>query len=357
MNKEKYKKMYVLSPKYYEKLQKQKVEVISDHPLDEMLLKILQSKEPNNYKKWLMYKNALIKFRESKDKNTLKTPANKNQENEKDITFSTPYFKKVLKENPNSYFWDSKIYNTETPVTTKPRKSVTFRRSSKDSDLFSKYRRSYNEQVNSSLDNSSSSNNSNVFDHSNTKPYFDSTRNQDKDDIFEHDPANDVNESMSEEVEKELFSLAQSTLGEKNEQNIIRLEDTLGKDFRAFENHKTRDIVAVQVEPVKNYVENDVPMSLTREEEERRDVSPVVHDINEYVSEQHTPRFIRLAESSISQSQNDFSNARSFHLRSRKIKARKLDKRGKMVKNRINQPQQGSGIEFIWKTFNQKRYK
>lgn len=383
-NKEQYKKLFVLSPKHYEKLQKQQNKIAPDQPLDQMLFKILQYNQPNVYKKWLMYKNALIKFKESKDKNTLKIPQNKVEKNAKDITFATPHLSKLLRKEP-TYYWDSDFYNQQTPVTTKPRKSVTFLKNFGESqnDLFNKYRTQDDISENDSLN----SNTGGFLNTSIEHPVFDSTRNPQINELFNKSTPNrnlqeaelfdyNLNNSNSsssskdenEDVEQELFKLAKKSFGEPNEENIVRLDDTLNKNFRVFENRKTRDLVAIEVEPVKSFVENDMPLSLQQQEEPRTSVSPVVRNIDEYTSEERQPRFIRVGETALSSeglpNENDTSRAKSIHLRNRTIKRRRsgsLSRVNYRTKNpvkkprKIQQPQQGKGFKFNWKSFNQKK--
>lgn len=361
INKEQYKKLYVLSPKYFEKIQKQsKTNQISlNQPLDKVFYNILQNKEPDVYRKWLMYKNALIKFRQTNDNNDLNFPDMKTElkTEDQDTGFRTPHFDKLLKKDP-SYYWDSEFYNNATPVTTKPsRKSVAFsdKLTKHNSTLFNEYR-SYNNAFN----DTSSSNDSSFLNRSRNSP-FDSTRNQNNEEIFDYNPNNSQN-NIDEEVEQEIFQVAKKSLGEKNEQNIVRLDDTLNDDHRVFENRKTKDIVAIEVDPIKNYVKNDIPLSLNKEVEVRTDVSPIIQKENDYNFKEYQPKFIRVATTPL-QSNNQSRQNPSLQLRSRAIKRRKSTsfiaqpKTKKTKKSVINQPQRGNGFTFNWKPYNQKRYK
>lgn len=368
--KEQYKKLYVLSPQYYDKLQKQRVKVTPDQPLDQLLLNIMQNKQPNVYKKWLMYKNALIKFRESKDKNTLKIPQVKEPEIDKNITFKTPHFKKLLKTTP-SYHWDFENI-IETPVTSKPRKSVTFPKNlnNSQSDLFNKYRKQNDDGfLNSTQEDEDDSNEIlNIFDQT-PEQIFDSTRNPELKEIFEHNLNNSSDKTKNEEIEQELFNIAQRSLGEQNEQNIVRLDNTLDDDFRAFENRKTRDLIAIEVEPVQNFVENGMQPNLRREEAPRSNVSPIIINVDEYTANEYQPKYIRMSENPLTPtttttSKTSSDKRRSIHLRNRRIEGRrsssmsriqyKRKSPSKKTKN-IQQPQSGKGFDFKWQSFNQKR--
>lgn len=367
-NKEPYKKLYVLSPEYYKKLQKQQTKLTLDQPLDEMLFKIMQNKKPNIHTKWLMYKNALIKFKELKDRNTLKIPQNKEEENEKDTSFKTPHLTKLLKNNP-SYFWDSEFDNIQTPVTSKPRKSVTFpgNLNKSQSDLFNKYRIQHN-LLNSSQEEEDDNLNKNnkEFLNQTPEPIFDSTRNQGMAEVFEHDPNKSVENITTDEIEQQLFEVAKQTLGEQNEQNIVRLDDTLDHDFRVFENRKTRDLIAIEVEPVQKFVEKAIQPSFSQEEAPRDDVSPIILNIDEYTSNEHQPKYIRLSETPLTSSAKKTSSEkrRSIHLRNRRIEGRRSSSLSRIQYKRktppkknkkLNQPQQGKGINLSWSSFNQKK--
>lgn len=358
-SKEKYKKLYVLSPEYYKKLQKQQTKIVPDHPLDEMLIKIMKSRQPNMHKKWLMYKNALISFRESKDKNTLKVPHANSDLKTKNLEFNTPHFKDILKKDP-SYYWDSEFYNDQTPLTSKPRKSVKFSSIPNTSDMFSKYRQqNVNDTLNSSSESVLEDNN---LSNDQIKNIFDSTRNPELEDLFEYNPNNSTENTSipNDEVEQELFQIAKETLGENNEENVVRLDNTLNDSFRVFENQKTRDLIAIQVEPVAEFVKKDVPISFTKEIEPRTDVGRVVQNIDEYTSREHQPTLIRLAQAPIEKSNSKKSTLRrrSLHLRNRRIEGKRSSSprmRHKQIKT-LHQPQKGKGYnKFTWSTLTQKK--
>lgn len=367
-NKEQYKKLYVLSPEYYDKLQKQQVNLILDKPLDQMLFKILKNNQSNVYKKWLMYKNALLKFRQSMIPKTAQsrpiTTKIEQQGNVKNISFATPHFKKVIEKEP-SYMWDFEQFKA-TPIQIKPRKNVTFSKSTPAQDMFSEYRKQRDIAMNSTTDDSSIADNNISFDEGDI-PSFDSTKNsQLNDNFFEYNPDqdnddDDIEENIKQEnLEEKLLELAKHSFKEKNENNILRLDDTLDDDHRVFENRKTRDLIAIEVNPVKEHLENDIPLRLNQEEAPRTDVEPIVQNIDEFTSREYQPKLIRLAQLPVSNQtktshielrNRDVKRRRSGSLAQLSYRTRPQSKKSKKTK----QPQQGSGINFSWASFKQKK--
>lgn len=349
-NREQYKKLFVLSPTYYNKLRKQyDAKVFDNHPLDQVMFQIMQNKQTNINKKWLMYRDALIKFNELKKENNFLVPE-KSLKIEEQVKkdFASPSDVTKLSKTNRSYFWDYDQYKSP------QKRRVSFAAPyNTNSKLFNTYRKSDGYELDSSMNNSDSLNKSlSVFG----SP-IDSPRNQDE--LFENDPEKNMNDSVDKEaVEEQIYNIAKESLGEANEENVIRLDDISSENYRVFTNPKTRDLVAVEVSPIQNSIKNNVHVSLRKQVEPRKDVSPVLDKSNEYEVSQRQAKFIHVGSTPIT-SINDGENRRSIHLRGRTVKRRltaSLQKERKEKKSRKNRGQQeeivsGAENQLVWDTY------
>lgn len=347
-NREQYKKLFVLSPKYFNKLRKQyDAKGFGDHPLDHVMSQIMQNNQTSINKKWLMYRDALIKFNELKKENNFLAPEKsikieeqiKNEPSASDVT-------KLSKTN-RSYFWDYEQYKT--PNVAQKRRVSFAAPYNTNSKLFNTYRKPDGYELDSTMNNSESS--------SKLQSTFDSNSNQDE--MFEFDPEKIRNDSMDKEaVEEQLYKIAKESLGETNEENVIRLDDTLGENYRVFTNPKTRDLVAVEVSPVQNSLKNNVHLSLKKQVEPRKDVSPVLDKNDDFEVSRRQAKLIHVGSTPIT-STNDGEKRRSMHLRNRTVKRRlttSLQKERKEKKSRKNRDQQeemilGAENQFVWDNY------
>lgn len=344
-NKEQYKKLFVLSPKYFNKLKQQYDPKIDDnHPLDHIMFKILQNQQININKKWLMYRDALLKYNELKKENNILVSEKSlnNKEQLKKDEASPSDVTKLSKTNP-SYIWDYEQYKT--PFSSQQRR-VSFAPSyDTNSKLFNTYRKPDKAVLDSSMNSSDS-----ISDSSNNR-----------DEMFEFDPKNNDDSVDKEAVEEQLYNIAKESLGETNEENVIRLDDTLGENYRVFTNPKTHDMVAVEVSPVQNSIKNNVQISLKKQIEPRQDVSPVLDKNNEFSVSRRQPKLIHVGSTPIT-SASDVENRRSMHLRNRSVKRRltsslqkerneRKEKKRKKKGDQEDENNLGSENQFMWENY------
>lgn len=334
-NKEQYKKLFVLSPKYFNKLKQQyDPKIFDNQPLDHVMFKILQNQQININKKWLMYRDALLKFNELKKENKflVSEKSLNNKEQIKKDHASPSDVTKLSKTNP-SYLWDYEPFKT--PFQSQQRK-VSFAPSyDTNSKLFNTYRKHDNSDLDSSMNSSTN-----------------------QDEMFEFDPKNKDDSVDKEAVEQQLYNIARESLGEPNEENVIRLDDTLGDNYRVFTNPKTHDMVAVEVSPVQNSIKNNVQVSLQKQIEPRQDVSPVLDKNDEFSVSRRQPKLIHVGSTPIT-SVSDAEERRSMHLRNRTVKRRltaSLQKERREKKSRKKGDQEdenilGSENQFNWDNY------
>lgn len=252
---ENFKRMFVITPEYYNKLlektEKQVKSLITD-PLDKILNNIIQNKNMDPYQKYMLYNNTLLKFKIKNSKNPLEKDNNNNEK--------VGIKKEVEDAETNT---STQTIELETPTTTnnkniQPNESWLF----DDWDVFLRAMDTGN--PNESIEN---------FPPKDENPH--------QEEVFEFSPEQNKNQDenqdnslINEEVETVLYNIARNSLGVTNDTQLFRHDNTLNNNFRVFENRETRDMLAIEVEPVQQHILTNAELDFMHFEQPRKDVSP-----------------------------------------------------------------------------------
>lgn len=225
MQTNKLQRFFVITPETYDRLSSLTINEDELNELDKSIFNVLKNKDLSNADKWLNYSQELTKFSEKI----------RNQG-------------RVMEEKPK----ESKI-EADTQVTPGLRKNYTRRVETPV------------EQNEEEVEN-----------------LFVGT-NPEIEDIFENSDLNTTeppsvldNAFVDEDLEYTLFEIALKNLNENNKTNVLRKDETINEDYRVFENRNTGDLIAIEVEPVVNYLQSKVrtPIDFEIEVGSRTDISP-----------------------------------------------------------------------------------
>lgn len=264
MSNKKLNRYFVLSPSTFKKLSESSINQNKLSDLDKSIFHILSNQSLTDIKKWELYSQELLKFNH-------KMRAGSSMK--KNLPHSEG---RVLnKENPVPQV------SQETQTTPTLRKNMINQFLKPTSHLFTSYRDN-SKPVLSPSSNESSPN----FNHLHTNPDFEEMFTSENDANLSA-PA--LTDNEDDELEQTLFFLAKSKLKEPNEANILRRDETLNEAYRVFENRKTMDLIAIEVEPVSDYIYSNTPLDFEEEVAERTDAPVSTSKARKKLDFNHAP--------------------------------------------------------------------
>jgi hypothetical protein len=271
---EKFKKLLIVPQKVYSEWKRALMDENNLSYFDKLIKGVLRKKNLTDDEKWNLYKYQLMKY------NNFKRGI-ENRKNKKRVDYNPPQSQSHPKVIPtrNDDF-DLKIPTAtssafNTPINIKNRRSTLLIPQQQKRENFVGFR--------DDLPNNNGIMEEKIFEHNPQEQDYDkfeSELNRNDDAIADDDDAVGDDRFLArekfnfdDELEFEFHKKAQRELESAHPNDVVRKDNTLGKEYRAFEDRQTGDYTIVEVEPIKNRLAEKVLNSLRRDEYSQMDIS------------------------------------------------------------------------------------
>jgi hypothetical protein len=238
MNNEAYKNIIIIPKHLFSKFQN----FINDEKqmtfLDQEMHKVMKLKNVDDDKKWNLYKHNLFQYELLRKKNNILNNIHNNSAD----TFSNNKLIQIKNDKINK----KQLLQTENNINKSIDITSDIDREFKNKKEYPFHKTYYDDN---DIENALHNKRNEYFFADENKMEIDTKLNE----MFLHRN----NQFFNEDLEFELHKQAQKELGTKNENDVIRRNDSLGSDYRIFEDRKSGAEVRIPVEPIMERLYNE----------------------------------------------------------------------------------------------------